>query len=72
MLKYVIEEHCHLVSVVTINSIMIRKNVVSNNGLFFIGILSFVLFIIYFEMQVLHLEGNNEKISKHLLIMYGK
>ena len=45
---------------------MMKKKFINNNVLLFIGTISFVLFILYFEMQVLHLEGNNDKLSKYL------
>lgn len=35
----------------------------------FIGIFSFVLFIIYFEMQILRLEGTNEKLVSEVTIV---
>ncbi|KAJ1524549.1 hypothetical protein ONE63_011038 [Megalurothrips usitatus] len=48
---------------------MLRKGLISSNVLLFIGALLFVIFMLYFEMHVLQLEGNNDKLASEVALI---
>ncbi|KAK3933307.1 Heparin sulfate O-sulfotransferase [Frankliniella fusca] len=48
---------------------MLKKNILNNNLLLFAGIIFFVVLVLYFEVRVLNLEGNNEKLVSEVAIV---